>query len=186
MKTKVLTALAILMSAQLACGGRALSTPTPPPPVGASEPTSPPQAPPTEATASSSGSDVSGIVACQVVTAQEVADLAGGTVYRELEQEPSPNCIYEIDPPGEEPYYQFLVYIEPTDMVEPLIEAMPEELGDPVAGIGDVAYLEYDASAETYHLLALVRDRFGLEVIGPTEDLTKSVGELFLSRLVGP
>ncbi len=176
---------AIWLATQTACGGGAPQATSASSGGGVAEATSPPpQAAPSESAAS--GSDVSGIIACQLVTAQEIADLAGGSVYRELEQEPSPNCIYEIDPAGEEPYYQFLVYVEPTDMVEPLIETLPEELGDPVAGIGDVAYMDYDASAETYHLIALVHGRFGLEVIGPTEDLTKAVGELFLSRLVGP
>jgi hypothetical protein len=35
-------------------------------------------------------------------------------------------------------------------------------------------------------LVVLVRGRFGLEVIGEGEEWTLAIGELFLSRLVGP
>ncbi|HSB90319.1 MAG TPA: hypothetical protein VLD63_09890 [Anaerolineales bacterium] len=177
--------VALVMAAQIACGGASPQATSAPSGGEVIEPTSPPaQIQPTEPP--SGGSDVSGYVACEIVTAQDVADLVGGTVSRELDQQPSPNCIYEVDPAGEDNYAQFLVYIEPTDMVQPLIEAMPEQLGDPVAGIGDAAYLEHDDSSETYHLIALVRNRFGLEVIGDQEDWVLDLGKLFLSRMVGP
>ena len=180
----LLIPVAMVMT-QLACGAVSPQATAAPSGVEVVQPTSPPaQIQPTEAP--SGGSDVSGYVACEIVTAQDVADLVGGTVSRELDQEPSPNCIYEVDPAGEDNYAQFLVYIEPTDMVQPLIETIPDQLGDPVAGIGDVAYLEHDVSAETYHLIALVHGRFGLEVIGDQEEWVLDLGKLFLSRLVGP
>jgi len=170
---------------QSACSG-APSTATNAPPAGeVAEPTSPPaQTQPTEPP--SGGSDFSGIVACQVVTAQEVADLVGGTIFRELEQQASPNCTYEIDPPGPETYATFMVYVEPTDMVQPLVDTMPGDLGDPVPGMGDAAYLQHDEATQEYHLTVLVRGRFGLEVIGDQEDWVVALGRLFLSRLQGP
>ncbi|MBM2843674.1 MAG: hypothetical protein HW404_1511, partial [Anaerolineales bacterium] len=147
-------------------------------------PTTPPELAPTPAPAAS-GDDVSSYIACEIVTAQDVADLVGGPIYRELEQEPSPACIYEIVA-GPDGYAQFIVYIEPTDMVEPLIENIPDQLGDPLPGIGDAAYLKYDEAAENYRLIVLVRGRFGLEVSGEGEEWVLGIGELFLSRLVGP
>ena len=169
--------------AQLACGGSA-PAPTAAAGSGAVEPTSSPvQA--TEATPSSSGSDVSSYVACEIVTPQEVADLVGGPIFRELEQEPSPACVYEIAA-GPDSYAQFIVSIQPPDIAESAIAAIPEELGQPVAGMGDAAYLDYDEGADTYSLLVLVRGRFGMNVTGEGEDWTLALGQLFLSRLLGP
>ncbi len=176
---------AALALAVVACGGQAPTLPTGSSGGGAAEPTSPPpQAQP--APPSSLGIDVSAIVACDLVSAQEAADLMGGTIYRELEQQPSPSCTYEVDPPGPDDYSTFIVSIEPTDWVEPFIENTPEDLGDPVPGIGDVAYLKYDETAENYDLMALVRGRFGLEIHGDDKDGTLALGALFMSRLVGP
>ena len=132
-----------------------------------------------------SGDDVSSYIACEIVTAQDVADLVGEPIYRELEQEPGPACIYEIEA-GPNGYAQFIVYIQPTNLVEGMFENLPEELGQPLAGMGDAAYLDYDEAADSYDLAVLVRDRFGLEVIGEGEDWVLGIGELFLSRLMGP
>ncbi len=145
-------------------------------PPAASQPTSTP---------ASSGDDVSSYVACEIVTAQDVADLVGGPIFRELEQEAGPACLYEVVA-GPDGYAQFIVYIQPTNLIEVMIETLPEELGQPVAGMGDAAYLDSDEAADTYDLVVLVRDRFGLEVIGEGEEWTLAIGELFLSRLVGP
>jgi hypothetical protein len=66
------------------------------------------------------------------------------------------------------------------------METMPEDLGDPVSGIGDVAYLGLDEASETYNLIALVRGRFGLEIHGDDKDGTLALGRLMMSRLLGP
>jgi len=181
---RILPMLVVVALAVPACGPAVAATSPLPP--GEALPTSlSPEAQPTSPPEPTAGIDVSSYVACEIVTPQDVADLVGGPIFRALEQEPSPNCIYEVEA-GPDGYAQFIVYIQPTDWVEPLIENMPEELGQPVAGMGDAAYLEYDESADTYDLIVLVRDRFGLEVIGEGEDWTLAVGELFLSRLLGP
>jgi len=143
-----------------------------------------PEPAPTSAPASS-GDDVSAYVACEIVTARDVADLVGGSIFRELEQEAGPGCVYEVEA-GPDGYAQFIVYIQPTNLVEAMVDTLPEELGQPVAGMGDAAYLDYDETSDTYDLVVLVRDRFGLEVIGEGEVWTTALGELFLSRLVGP
>ena len=170
---RIAAVFVLVALAQLACGGS-----------GAVEPTSSPvQA--TEAIPSSSGSDVSSYVACEIVTPQEVADLVGGPIFRELEQEPSPACVYEIAA-GPDSYAQFIVSIQPPDIADSAIAAIPEELGQPVAGMGDAAYLDYDEGADTYSLLVLVRGRFGMNVTGEGEDWTLALGQLFLSRLLGP
>jgi hypothetical protein len=147
-------------------------------------PTTPPELAPTPAPAAS-GDDVSSYIACEIVTAQDVADLVGGPIFRELEQEAGPACLYEVEA-GPDGYAQFIVYIQPTNLIEVMIETLPEELGQPVTGVGDEAFLDYSEGSETYDLVVLVRGRFGLEVIGEGEEWTLAIGELFLSRLVGP
>jgi hypothetical protein len=184
MRKPLVLAVAATAAVLLACGPAAVATT--PPPTGEALPTSAqPEAQPTSPPPLSAEVDVSSYVACEIVTPQEVADLIGGTIFRELEQEPSPACIYEVEA-GPDGYAQFIVGIQPTDWVEPLIENMPEELGRPVAGMGDAAYLDYDEPSDTYDLVVLVRDRFGLEVNGEGEDWTLAVGQLFLSRLLEP
>jgi hypothetical protein len=185
MRESLALLLAAGLASVLACGPAASVQPaaTGAPPAGQSQP--PTTAPAAQAT-EPSGSDVSGIVACDLVSAQEVADLMGGTIYQELEQQPSPSCTYEVDPPGEDAYDSFIVSVEPTDWVEPLMENIPEELGEAVPGIGDVAYLGFDQASETYNLIALVRGRFGLEIHGDNQDGTLALGQLVMSRLLGP
>jgi hypothetical protein len=157
-----------------------------PPPAGEALLTSvPPEAQPTSPPEATAGVDISSFVACEIDTPQEVADLIGGSVFRELEQEPSPACIYEVAA-GPDGYAQFIVSIQPPDIAEASIAAMPEELGQPVAGMGDAAYLDYDEGADTYSLLVLVRGRFAMNVGGEGEGWTLAIGELFLSRLLGP
>lgn len=148
--------------------------PTSGPPAG--QPTSPPLP---------SGVAGPDIDACQLVSAQEVADLAAGTLFRNLVQQPGSSCIYEIDP-GDGSYDNYIVHVLPAEMVAAAFEAFPDQLGEPVAGMGDAAFLNYDEATETYDLQALVRGRFGVEVLGSTKDVTLAVGRLFLSRLLGP
>jgi len=176
--------LGLAALASSACGPTEVATS--PPPAGEALPTSQsPEAQPTSPPEPTAGGDVSSYVACEIVTAQEVADLIGGSVFRELEQEPSPACIYEVAA-GPDGYAQFIVSIQPPDTAEASIAAMPEEFGLAMAGMGDTAYLDYDEGADTYSLLVLVRGRFGMNVSGQGEDWTLAVGQLFLSRLLGP
>ena len=186
MNKPMVLAITAMTFALLSCGPTA-APPAEPTLAGPSiaQPTAPGDAQPSPPPASSSVSDVSGIVACDLVSAQEVADLTGGSIFRELEQEPSPACIYEVAT-GPDGYAQFIVSIQPPDIAESAIAAIPEELGQAVAGMGDAAYLDYDEGADTYTLLVLVRGRFGMNVSGEGEDWTLAVGQLFLSRLLGP
>jgi len=180
-------ALLLLVLAALAlsaCAPAGVAS-SPPPAGGALATSVPPEAQPTSLPEPTAGIDVSSYVACEIVTPQDVANVVGGPIFRELEQEPGPGCLYEVEA-GPDGYAQFIVYIQPTNLIEPLIETLPDELGQPVSGMGDAAYLEYDEAADTYDLIVLVRDRFGLEVIGEGKDWTLAVGELFLSRLLGP
>lgn len=130
--------------------------------------------------------DVSSYVACEIVPPQEVADLIGGPLFRDLPQPPSPSCTYEVVA-GPKDYVQFTAFIEPADWVQALIDNAPEMVGDPVPGLGDVAYLSHDETTDLYSLLIVVHDRFGLEISGDTSrEWTLALGELFLSRMVGP
>jgi hypothetical protein len=181
---RLLPLLVVVALAQSACGPAAV--PATPPPASEVPPTSaPPEVQPTSPSAPAAAVDVSSYVACEIVTPQDVADLVGGPIFRELEQEPSPTCIYEVEA-GPDGYAQFIVSIQPPVIAESAIAAIPEELGQPVAGLGEAAYLDYDEDADTYNLLVLVRGRFGINVSGEGEDWTLAVGQLFLSRLVGP
>lgn len=184
MRKPILLAVAATAAVLLACGPAAVAT-TPPPSSEVRPTSAPPEVQPTSPSAPAAAVDVSSYVACEIVTPQDVADLVGGPIFRELEQEPSPACIYEVAA-GPDGYAQFIVSIQPLDIAEASIAAMPEELGQPVAGMGDAAYLDYDEGADTYILLVLVRGRFGLNVGGEGEDWTLAVGQLFLSRLLGP
>ena len=176
--------LGLAALASSACGPTEVATS--PPPAGEALPTSQsPEAQPTSLPEPTAGIDVSSYVACEIVTPQDVADLVGGPIFRELEQEPSPACIYEVAA-GPDGYAQFIVSIQPPDIAEASIAAMSEELGQPVAGLGDAAYLDYDEGADTYSLLVLVRGRFAMNVGGEGEGWTLAIGELFLSRLLGP
>ena len=184
MHKPIVLAVAATVAVLLACGPSTVATT--PAPTGEAPPTSaPPEAPPTSPPAPSADIDISSYVACEIVTPQDVADLVGGPIFRELEQEPSPACIYEVAT-GPDGYAQFIVSIQPPDIAEAVIATIPEELGQPVAGMGDAAYLDYDEGADTYTLLVLVRGRFGMNVGGEGEDWTLAVAQLFLSRLLGP
>jgi hypothetical protein len=112
---KAALVIGALTLAVLACGPAASVEipPTAAAPSGAepTAPTTPPELAPTLAPAGS-GDDVSSYIACEIVTAQDVADLVGGPIYRELEQEPSPACIYEIVA-GPDGYAQFIVTSSP-------------------------------------------------------------------------
>src|SRR4030065_473816 len=103
--------------------------------------TSPPPAP-------TAGDAFSSFVAGEIVTPQDVANVVGGPIFRELEQEPGPGCLYEVEA-GPDGYAQFIVYIHPTNLIESLMEALPDELGQPGSGMGGTAYLEYDEAADT-------------------------------------
>lgn len=183
----ILTALAVV-----ACGpasaaqGTLSSPPSGSGPSTASETTAPsPTEAPTASSVDSYG-DVSSYVACEIVAPQEVADLIGGPLFRDLPQPPSPSCTYEVVA-GPKDYVQFTAFIEPADWVQALIDNAPEMVGDPVPGLGDVAYLSHDETTDLYSLLIVVHDRFGLEISGDTSrEWTLALGELFLSRMVGP
>ena len=178
-----LAALSIALSACGPAGAAGGGPPSAAP--AAAMPTTAPTTSQATSAAAPSGEDVSSYIACEVVTAQDIADLVGGPVFRELEQPPGPACLYEVEA-GPDEYAQFIVYIQPANLIEVMIETLPEELGQPVAGMGDAAFLDYDQASDTYDLTILVRGRFGLEVIGEGEDWVRGIGELFLSRLVGP
>jgi hypothetical protein len=187
---KTTLALLAVLAALVACGPASGTSPTSPaaaPPTSApqgSVPTPGPEATPASSADSAYG-DVSSYVACEIVPPQDVADLIGAPLFRELEQPRIPTCTYELVA-GPTDYAQWIVYIQPTDWVEPMMQEMPETLGDPVPGLGDVAYLKYDEATELYDLLILVKGRFGLEVIGDGKDWTVAIANLFLSRMLGP
>ncbi len=180
-------ALIGLLAAGVACGPAA-SVPTQPATASteAARPTAP--AATENSTTSSPESpygDVASFNACEIVPPQDVADLIGGPLFRDLPQQPSPNCTYEVVA-GPTDYSQWTVYIQPTDWVEPLIENAPETLGEPIPNMGDQAFLNHDEATDTYDLLVLVRNQFGLEVVGDGKDWTLAIGDLFLSRMLGP
>lgn len=174
----------MLVATMVGCGSSAptaapVDEPLDIPPTSAVEmPSAPPATAPVQI-------DVEAYDACQIVPPSDVVDLLGGSLVSASEQQPGPSCVYGIDP-GDGSYDNYIVYILPADMTATFFEAAQGELGDPLPGLGDEAYMDYEEATETYDLQVLVDGRFAVEVIGSTEDGTRSIAELFLSRMMGP
>lgn len=110
--------------------------------------------------------------------------MAGGSVDQEALQSNSETgavCVYHVGLPDGD-YQQYRVHFQPANLVEPLVECCAADLGQPIEGLGDVAFLERDADAGSLTLQALVRNDFALELIataaGKTEVKAEVVREL--------
>lgn len=110
--------------------------------------------------------------------------MAGGKVDQEALQsntETGAVCVYHVGFPDGD-YQQYRVSFQPPNLVGPLVECCAADLGQPVEGFGDVAYLKRDADAGSLTLLALVRNDFALELsataAGETEVKEEAVRHL--------
>jgi hypothetical protein len=140
----------------------------------------PPQAPPP---AASTGRDFSTINICELIPAQEVADLAGGTVYGEPNQSSDPMfslCWYEVEAP-DGAYEYYIVYVESVELGEFAISM--GDLGDAVGGLGDEAYLKYEDGEEQFRLLVMRAGDFAIDIAGSRADVMQEIARLLLQRL---
>lgn len=145
--------------------------------------TAEPTTPATTGSNTKPGRDFSKINSCELVTDQEVATFAGGTVFRPsassgIKEERS--CTYEVTVSGSNAYETYLVYVEPADLVQPFLD---EAKGEPVAGLGDKAVAVHETDLEQHRLLVLRNGDYGLEIIGPRQEVLVKIAQQLLSRL---
>ena len=194
MKTRMLVALLLGVSAILVagCGGGAQATPAPsgeaigaPAATSAAEqpadePTQPGEAPPP----SSSGFDVAAVDLCAVLPRAELAGLAGGTPYEGAETSGT-SCIYTIDP-GDGTAELYSMSVSPPDLIQPMVEYVRQyEEAEWLEGIGGAAYLQPADFGEGFDLVVLVEGAFGLSLGGPRAEVLQAAARLIVERLGG-
>lgn len=144
------------------------------------------------ASAASSGRDLKTIRVCKLVTPQEVASLAGGKVKQDplgSNTETSALCAYHVEFPNGD-YQQYRILLQPTKLVEELIKCCAADLGQPVSGLGDVAFLEREKGSDLLRLVVVVKNDFALELtatsagkIPVSEKVVRRLAETTLARL---
>lgn len=135
MMKRSLILLAGLVLALASCGGGATPESTTAPASATvpstPAPTSAAAAPTAPAPAPGGGRALSAIRVCELVTPQEVASMAGGNVDQEALQSNSETgafCVYHVGFPNGD-YQQYRIYLQPPNLVEPLIECCAADLG---------------------------------------------------------
>ncbi|HXF86602.1 MAG TPA: hypothetical protein VNK49_14570 [Anaerolineales bacterium] len=137
------------------------------------------------------GRALSDLHVCELVTPEEVASMAGGSVFQEPLQGSSENgafCTYHVGFPNGD-YQQYSIYLEPTHLPELLIECCAADLGKPIEGLGDIAFLEQDENG-LFTLLALVKNDFALELTASatgetpiSEEMLRGLAATVLERM---
>jgi hypothetical protein len=128
------------------------------------------------------GVDVPDINACEVVTGEEVATLAGA----KLLVKPGSTfffCNYTVEKPegGVEAYQ--LSFQSPT-LAKTMMDNIGEkEKGEKVEGVLDEAYIGKDAMDLQFELRALRRDKIGMNVSGDRKDVVLQIAKLAVTRL---
>ena len=177
-KTLLMFALGVIGVSALACAGGA-TAPT-------VEPTLPAQGPaaPTRPPAGSSGPDLSSLNVCELVTPEEVAGLAGGTSRDEPNQSSDATfsmCWYELDAAGGA-YEYYIVYVESAEMGQLAIDMEAGDIGDPVPGLGDQAYVRFVEDEDQFRLI-VIRGDIALDMAGTRAEVLQEIASLLLERL---
>lgn len=139
---------------------------------------------PAPASASGGGHDLKTIRVCKLVTPQEVASLAGGKVQQDplgSNSETSALCTYHVEFPNGD-YQQYRILLQPTKLVEELIKCCAADLGQPISGLGHVAFLKREQGSDLLRLLAVVKNDFALELTATSAGKTP-VSEKVVRRL---
>jgi hypothetical protein len=170
-----------LAGAGIACAlGSGSTAPTqapgsPPPASQAPAPTAPP--------ASTTGRDYSSLNVCQLLIGPQVESLTLGKLLSDPQASSVTDlagCTYEIDPPGGDTYANYIVYVEPAALIQASLAL--GDSGDPVQGLGDQAFVQYDADNEEYRLQGTISGD-GFEVIGDDKDATLAIGQALVALI---
>jgi hypothetical protein len=168
-----------MLIAAAACGGRATVAPSPTGPPAVVEPPThvPPTAPP------ASGRDFRSLNLCELVTQEEVAALAGGTVYRPSNQSSDPtfaHCWHEVEF-ADGGYEYYIVYVEAVELAEAALSL--GDGGDPLPGLGDEAYLKFEDTGQQYRLIVLVHGDYAIDMAGSRSEVMVEIARLLIERL---
>lgn len=118
---------------------------------------------------------------CELLPADEVAALSGGT----LSSEPNSSeysddykgCWYDFEL-SDGSYDYYIVYVSPA----PFLEVVFDDAAEPISGLGDRAQLKWEEGEEQYRL-AIIDGNVGVEVIGKRSDVMMQLARLILERL---
>jgi hypothetical protein len=133
--------------------------------------------------AGASGRDFSSINICQLIPAEEVAALAGVTVDREPNQSSDStfsHCWYNLEA-ADGGYEYYIVYLESIELGEAALAL--GDLGDPVPGLGDEAYLQWVEGEAQFRLLVLVRGDYAIDIAGSRSEIMQQIARLLIERL---
>ncbi|HET7010161.1 MAG TPA: hypothetical protein VFI11_05250 [Anaerolineales bacterium] len=177
--------IAMALSAVLAACGGAAPSPSEAPPVAVSTLAVPPTDAGPEAPPAPSGTrDFAALNVCELVTPEEVLELAGGGT---LDGEPNQQgeatfsmCWYSLDAPSGA-YEYYIVYVESADLGEFALEA--EEAGDPLAGLGDESRLWFEEDEDQFRLLVILRGDYALDIAGTDSEVMLEIARLLIERL---
>jgi Protein of unknown function (DUF3558) len=177
------TAAFVLLAAGLvACGGTpptAALAPTDDAPTAAA-PETPAPAPTSAASASR---EFSTINVCELLPPEEVAELSGGAVDGEPNQQSEADysmCWYEVTS-ATGAYSYYIVYLETAEVGEMALTL--GETGDPVPDLGDESYLRFEESEDQFRLIVLRRGEYAIDMAGTDSDVMIEIARLLIERL---
>jgi len=179
MHTRLTPGVAVLLVVGLTSCGRSeppqQATASPPPAAA-------PAAPSPDAAASPAvpARDVSTLKACEIVTPQEAATIAGGQL---LNEPPAgfANCAYVVEVGGNTESYRLLL-TEPGLYTAMLDAQSPAEKGERIDGLWDEAYVQ-PRTTGGISVIVLRRGDLALEVSGDRRDPALEIARLAASRL---
>jgi len=132
--------------------------------------------------ANAAGMEIPDINACDVVTGEEVAALAGAKL---LIKPGSTSffCTYSVEKPegGVESYQ--LTFGSPDQAKVILDNIGGEEKGEKIEGVLDEAYLGKDAFNNYFELRALRQNKIGMSITGDRKEVVLQIAKLAVKRL---
>jgi hypothetical protein len=145
----------------------------------------PAAAAPTEPSAASTGwRDLEAVNLCVVIGNIEVANLLGVEPTRgDLEGVTGPKCSYQVTPDGGVTVQNIFVYLYGEDLAEVSLTLARDAGGAAVEGLGDEAYMVYEAGEGQYRLTGIRNGDFGFEILCPDDAGAIRLAELILERL---
>lgn len=139
----------------------------------------PPAAP--AGTAPAAGLEPSTLKACEIVTPQDAASIAGGRLLNEPPTGYS-NCAYVIEVKGQTESYR-LAFTGPGSYAAMLAAQTDAEKGERLEGLLDEAFVQPRAMGGGFSVVALRRGDVALEVSGDRRDAAVGIARLAASRV---